>query len=83
MMTGSKTSHLLIDTVQDQAPFGCFVLCLGVFRASLGFLSEEGFPPGRPWSPSGLSLGPGRLWPLCGAAGSLRFPIPSLVLDFI
>jgi hypothetical protein len=48
-------------------------LRLGIFRASLGFLSEEGFLPGRPMAPSGPSLGPGRLWPLCGAAGGLRF----------
>jgi hypothetical protein len=34
---------------------------------------EKGFPPGCPWTPSGPSLGPGRLWPLCG--GRRRSPL--------
>jgi hypothetical protein len=80
--TGSKTVHLLIGAVQDQAPFGCFVLRLGVFRASFGFLSEEGFPPGRPMAPSGPSLGPGRLRSLCGAVGVLCF-FPFLAWSWI
>jgi hypothetical protein len=71
--TGSKTGHILMGAAQDQMPFGCFVLRLGVFRASLGFLSEEGLPPGRPWASSGPSLGLVRLRPLCWAAGGLRF----------
>jgi hypothetical protein len=79
---GFKTGHLLIGAVQDQAPFGCFFLRLGVFWASFGFLSEEGFPPGCPWAPSGPSLGPGRLRPLCGAAGGLRF-FPFLAWSWI
>jgi hypothetical protein len=79
---GVKTGHFLIGDFQVQAPSGCFVLRLGVFRASFGFLSREGFPPGRPWAPSGPPFGPGRLRPLCG--GRRRrplFPIPSLILD--
>jgi hypothetical protein len=66
--TGSKTGHL-----QDQVQFGCFVLHLVAFQASLGFLSGEGFPLGCPWAPPGPSFGPGCLWPLCGAEGGLLF----------
>jgi hypothetical protein len=51
--------------------------CLGVFRASFGFLSKEGFPSGCPWAPSRP------LWGL-GASGSCveaaLFLIPSLIL---
>jgi hypothetical protein len=57
-------------------------LRLVVFRASLGFLSGEGFPPGRPWAPPGPALGLGRLWHLCGAAGGLRF-FPFLAWSWI
>jgi hypothetical protein len=48
---------LLIGAVQDQVQFGCFVLPLGVSQASFGLLSREGFPPGRPGSPSGPPWG--------------------------
>jgi hypothetical protein len=50
---------------------------------------EKGFPPGRPWTPSGPSLGPGRLRPLCRGRGqSPLFPflawscIPPSSADF-
>jgi hypothetical protein len=57
----------------DQAPFGCFILCLGALRASISFPLEGGISPGRPQAPSSPSLGPGRLQFLRGAAGGLRF----------
>jgi hypothetical protein len=55
---GPKAGHLLIGAVQEQAPFGCFVLHLGVFRASFGLLSRERFSSGTPLD---------SLWPLLGA----------------
>jgi hypothetical protein len=62
---GAKTGCLLIGAVQDQAQFGCFVLRLGVSRASFGLLSREGFSSGTPRV---------SLWP------PLFFPFPNLIL---
>jgi hypothetical protein len=53
---GVKTGRFLISAFQDQALSGRFVLRLGIFRASFGFLLKEGFPSGRPWAPSMQSL---------------------------
>jgi hypothetical protein len=57
-VNGAKMGCLLIGAVQDQAQFGCFVLHLGVSRASFGLLSREGFSSGTPRV---------SLWPTLGA----------------
>jgi hypothetical protein len=72
MATGPKVGRLLIGAVQDQASFGCFVLRLGVFRASFGLLSRERFSSGTPLV---------SFWPLLGAWAPPA-PFPTLVLVF-
>jgi hypothetical protein len=72
---GAKTGCLLIGAVQDQAQFGCFVLRLGVSRASFGLLSREGFSSGTPrvslWPPLGAWAPPA---PVGGRGRSPFFP---------
>jgi hypothetical protein len=78
---GGKTGCLLIGAVQDQAQFGCFVLQLGVSRASFGLLSRErfflrdalGLPLAPPW-------GLGTSYPCGGPQAVSVFPFPNLIL---
>jgi hypothetical protein len=78
---GSKTGCLLIGAVQDQVQFGCFVLRLGVSRASFGLLSREGFflrgalglPLAPPW-------GLGASGPCVGPQAVSAFPLTNLIL---
>jgi hypothetical protein len=73
---GAKTGCLLTGAVQDQAQFGCFVLRLGVTRASFALLSREGFFSGTPrvslWPPLGAWVPPA---PVGGRGRSPFFPL--------
>jgi hypothetical protein len=82
MMTGTKTRHFLMGAFQDQALSGRFVLPLGGFWESFGFLLREGLPSGRPrgslWAPFGPWTPPSPVWKPRAASAS---PSPSLILD--
>jgi hypothetical protein len=85
MIAGTNVDRPRSGGFQDQACMGLFVLPYGVwvFCLASGGLSgvfwspfeRRVFPPGRPGSPSGPPLGPGRHRPLWGAAGGLRFSL--------